>query len=113
APVGAEQTATGFNIVWKNAATGQFNAWSTDSNGNYITTTLSLVSGSSAALKSLETSFNQDLNGDGTIGAPTVLIESAGSTSLSQIGSNYFLKGSSGPVLKFDGAPVTDSTWAG
>jgi hypothetical protein len=113
APIAAEQTATGFNVVWKNAATGQYNAWTTDSSGNYITNTLSFVSGTNTALKSLEASFNQDLNGDGTIGAPTVVIESAGSTSLSQIGSNYFLKGSSGPVLKFDGAPVTEGMWAG
>ncbi|MEH2591217.1 M10 family metallopeptidase C-terminal domain-containing protein [Bradyrhizobium sp. AZCC 1721] len=114
APIGAEQTATGYNVVWKNAGTGQYNAWSTDSSGNYITNTLSFVSGTNTALQSLETSFQQDLNGDGTIGAPTVVIESAGSTSLTQIGSNYFLhQAGSGPVLKFGGAPVTAGMWAG
>ena len=57
APIGAEKTATGYNVVWKNATTGQYNAWSTDSNGNYITNTLSFVSGTNTALKSLETSL--------------------------------------------------------
>ncbi|WP_430649563.1 Ig-like domain-containing protein [Bradyrhizobium murdochi] len=113
APIGAEQTATGYNVVWKNG-TGQYNAWSTDSSGNYITNTLSFVSGTNTALRLLETSFQQDLNGDGTIGAPTVVIESAGSTSLTQIGSNYFLNHAGpGPVLKFGGAPVTEGMWAG
>ena len=32
---------------------------------------LGVVSGTSTALESLETSFHQDLNGDGTIGIPT------------------------------------------
>jgi serralysin len=114
APIGAEQTAAGYNVAWKNAGTGQYNAWSTDSSGNYITNTLSFVSASSTALQSLETTFQQDLNGDGRIGVPTVVIESAGSTSLTQIGSTYFLyNAGSGPELKFGGAPVTDGMWAG
>src|SRR5262245_66661609 len=56
----------------------------------------------------LEPSFHQDLNGDGLIAAPTV-IESFGSTSLVEVGTNYFLYpvgGSSGPELSYLGAPV-------
>jgi serralysin len=114
APIGAERTAAGYNVAWKNAGTGQYNVWSTDSSGNYITNTLSLVSASSTALQSIEGTFQQDLNGDGRIGVPTVVIESAGSTSLTKIGSTYFLHNAgSGPELKFDGAPVTDGMWAG
>ena len=58
---------------------------------------LTYVSGTSAALQSIETSFQQDLNGDGSIGlclhrlSPTV-IEGFGSTSLTEGGSNYFLQ---------------------
>ena len=33
------------------------------------------MSGTSAALESLETSFHQDLNGDGVIGVPGTVIE--------------------------------------
>ncbi len=47
-----------------------------------------------------ETSFHQDLNGDGVIGIPTTVIESLGSTSLTQVGTNYYLySGSVGPEL--------------
>ena len=40
----------------------------------------------------------------------TTVIESIGSTSLVQVGSNYFLdsiSGGTGPELKYGGAPVT------
>src|SRR5262245_63142820 len=62
----------------------------------------------------LEPSFHQYLNGDAVIGlapspiAPTV-IESSGSSSLVEVGTNYFLYpvgGSSGPELSYSGAPV-------
>ena len=42
--------------------------WSTDSNGNYLSNIIPGVPGNSAALEALETTFNQDLNGDGAIG---------------------------------------------
>ena len=57
-------------------------------------------SGNSATLETLETSFHQDLNSDGVIGIPTVTIEFFGSTSLDQVGNNYFLNpvaGGTGP----------------
>ena len=46
------------------------------------------VSGSSVALKLLETSFHQDLNGDGVIGIPG-LIEAQGSNDLEQANNVY------------------------
>ena len=116
APVGAEQTAGGYDVAFENSSTGLFNIWSTDSNGNYITNLASGVSGTSAALEGFETIFHQDLNGDGTIGAPTVVIESSGSTSLAEIANDYFLNpvtGGSGPELMFFGAPVTVGMWSG
>src|SRR5438034_785292 len=42
-------------------------------------------------LSSAGTTFQQDLNGDGVIGIPSVVIESACVTSLTQVGSNYYL----------------------
>ncbi|WP_439409333.1 NF038122 family metalloprotease [Bradyrhizobium sp. DASA03076] len=116
APIGAEQTGSGYDVAWKNASTGQYNIWSTDSNGNYVTNLLSFAPGTSAALQSYETTFHQDLNGDGVIGAPSIAIETAGSTSLVQAGSNYFLNpvaGGTGPELMFSGAPVTVGMWTG
>ena len=63
------------------------------------------MSGASTALQSFETSFHQDLNGDGTIGVPVTgtVIESAGSTSLVQWGATFFLDGistGSGPLAQ-------------
>ena len=59
-------------------------------------------------LESFETSFQQDLNGDGSIGLQTTVIEEIGSTRLEQDGSNYFLypNGGSAVELSFGGAPV-------
>jgi len=59
-------------------------------------------------------SFHQDLNGDGVIGIPGT-IESAGSTSLVQVGNNYFLDSNStgtGPEVMFGGAPLTVGEFA-
>ena len=72
APIGAEQTASGYDVAWKNPGTDQYAVWSTDSNGNFISNITGLVAGNSIALESLETTFQQDLNGDGTIGIPSV-----------------------------------------
>ena len=89
APIGAEQTASGYEIAWKLTGADQYGVWNTDSSGNYLSS-IGVVSGASTALKSLETSFHQDLNGDGVIGLnlPTTVIESFGSTSLVQVGKN-------------------------
>jgi len=59
---------------------GQYIVWNTDSNGNYSNHVLAGVSGASAALQSIETSFHQDLNGDGVTGiyaAPGATLRSA------------------------------------
>lgn len=136
-PIGAEKTATGYEVVWKETSTGQYTAWNTDNNGNYVshvdTLTGSMsggsVSGTDAGLKSLETSFHQDLNSDGQIGtssttAPTsptttpgTQIESAGATTLVENNGKYYLNGStgSGPSLKDEGKEFvsgSDGTWA-
>ena len=70
-PIGAEQTASGYEVAWKMAGADQYAVWNTDSNGNYISNIIGAVSGSSSAFESLETSFHQDLNGDGVIGVVT------------------------------------------
>jgi hypothetical protein len=112
-PIGAEATSTGYDVAWKNGS--QYAVWATDANGNYSSTLLNGVSGSNASLEALETTFHQDLNGDGVIGVPTTTtsgttIESYGSTALVQTGSNYFMNpvaGGSGTELEYSGTPVT------
>ena len=113
APIGAEQTASGYEVAWKMPGADQYSVWITDNNGNYLSNTLTPVSGTSAALQSIETSFHQDLNGDGTIGPPAppppppqTVIEGFGSTSLTEVGTHFYLYGSggTGPSLKYQGA---------
>ena len=67
--------ASGYDVAWKIPGADQYTVWSTDSNGNYIANIIGAVSGNSIALESLETSFHQDLNGDGTIGLAATVIE--------------------------------------
>ena len=70
APIAAVQTASGYESPGRTPATNQYTVWNTDSNGNYISNVIGVVSGTSTALESLETTFHQDLNGDGMIGVP-------------------------------------------
>ena len=114
-PIAAMQTATGYDVVWKEASTGEYGIWMTDSNGNYVSATPAM-SGTSSALEAYEPLFNKDLNGDGIIGTPPPPPPSViqtdngayGSTSLVEVGTGYFLYGSggSGPALKYGGVGV-------
>ena len=67
-PIGAEQTASGYEVAWKIAGADQYTVWYTDNSGNYLSSAFNSASGTSAALESFEPSFQQDLNGDGVIG---------------------------------------------
>ena len=114
-PIGTEQTSSGYQVVLKNGTADSYSVWTTDSSGNYLTNS-ACISGSSSTIRSLELSFQQDLNGDGVIGAPIVsgtAIEAFGSTKLVQAGSNFYLQSissGSGPELKCYGAPVVGGT---
>ena len=86
-PIGAEQTASGYQVAWKVTGADQYEVWTTDSNGNFISTS-AVLSGSSSALQSFETSFHQDLNGDGAIGtsAASSITFDSGNKHLSAVG---------------------------
>jgi serralysin len=117
-PVGAEATATGHEVAFNLEGTNLYTVWNTDSNGNITTNAISSVTAGSAALQAAETSFHQDLNGDGIIGDPSIplVIESSGLTSLTEISSHFFLydKGTSnGPELKYQGAAWSAGQWGG
>jgi len=105
--IGAEQVTGGYDVAMKVAGADQYTVWNTDSNGNYVSAFFVTVSGSSTALESFEPIFQQDLNGDGTIGPPTTVIESSGLTSLTEVGNNFYLYNSShsGPEFIFGNAP--------
>ena len=126
--IGAEQVSGGgYDVVWKNSANAHYSVWSTDSTGNFITTLGSApeMLGTDSALKGLEPTLQQDLNGDGTIGSTTVTvtitgvtIEAFGLTAVALSGGYYYLDDistGSGPALKYAGAAVIAanySTWS-
>ena len=62
---------TGYEVAWKITGADQYTVWFTDNSGNYLSSAFDVASGTSAALQSFETSFQQDLNGDGVIGPPS------------------------------------------
>ncbi len=76
---------------------GEYTVWSTDSNGNYISNIVAVGSGTSNALEAIETSFNQDLNGDGYNGL--VLNGSAGGQTLTAGSSPTTLIGGPNDIL--------------
>ena len=105
APVGAEKTATGYEVAWKDASSGQYMVWNTDNNGNFVSNIFgSPVSGTNATLEALETSFHQDLNGDGQIGVPTAVV-AAGQT-LTASGPTTLIDG---PNDVLNGGPGADT----
>ena len=89
-PIGAVQTASGYDVAWKNTATGQYTVWTTDRNGNYTRSLTGGVAGTSYALESLEPVFKQDLNHDGVIGPITKVIQKDGSTSLTEVANQFY-----------------------
>jgi serralysin len=117
----------GYDVVWKDSSSGHYSVWSTDSSGNFLTTLAAApeVLGTDPSLKALETTLQQDLNGDGTIGVPVApivsggtTIEALGSTSVVLSSSNYYLDNiatGTGPSLKYAGSVVNAanySTWS-
>jgi hypothetical protein len=108
-PIAVEQTATGYQVAWKNMAADQYSVWNTDSNGNYINNAIGVVSGASTTLKSYETSFQQDLNSDGVIGNPT----SAGPISSAPLMAEWGAVNAGfnfAPLLQTKGELWTDTT---
>ncbi len=125
--IGAVQVSGGYDIAWKMVSSSVYTIWSLDSSGNFVANIGNDLAGNSSTLQSFETTFQQDLNGDGTIGPPGAsspptsspptggtLIHTNGSTSLMQVGNDYFLDpvgGGTGPEVQQGGAPVTPGTF--
>nr|WP_321576353.1 hypothetical protein [Bradyrhizobium barranii] len=109
-PIGVEQIGSGYQVAWKVDSADNYSVWSTDSNGNYISNLIGGVSGTNASLVSFESSFHQDLNGDGVIGAspaPTAGIEAFGSNKLASAKFYFGNLGNdgAGPELKQRAGP--------
>ncbi len=79
-PVGAEKTATGYEVAWSLLGSDQYTVWNTDGNGDYTSSATGVVSGQSFALEDLEPAFGEDLNGDGRLSAVLVTTTGPGDT---------------------------------
>ena len=79
------------------AGADQYTVWTVDNHGNYTATIIGPVSGTTPALESIETTFGQDLNGDGTIGLVSTQI---GSGTLTVIGNQYYLNERRAPAWR-------------
>lgn len=117
APIGAVATAGGYDVAWQYSGSALFSIWTTDSNGNVVSYNRNIGTGAEAdyALESAETTFGQDLNGDGVIGPTKTVIATDGKTSLTQLADEYFLYNGAGtgPVLQWSGFPVFTNEFAG
>jgi serralysin len=119
APIAAEKTASGYDVALRSGSgsTAQYVVWTTDSNGNFTgNVTGGVVASGSVDLAVFEPLFGQDLDGDGTTGVRlTITIESAGATTLGQVGNEFVMVDSSGngATLKFGGADVTVGEFGG
>src|SRR5262245_28565203 len=109
-PLGAEQTASGYEVAGKVTGADQYGVWATDSSGSYTSNIVRTVAGTSSALEMLEPSFHQDLNGDGVIG---LAVMSGGIVEVSSAysGPATFM-GSSG-ILQLDQSASFSGTVAG
>ena len=67
--IAAEQVGAGYQVALKVFGGDLYTIWTVDSSGNYLSSGANL-SGSNSTLQSAELTFQQDLNGDGSIGIP-------------------------------------------
>ena len=114
--IAAQQTASGYELAWSIPGADQYQVWLTDSSGNEVSIPFA---GSGTQVELYEASFNDDLNGDGTIGAPASppslkVIEFSGTTSLLTDGTHYYLQANGGSAveLSYGGSPVTVGEFA-
>src|SRR5262245_17865062 len=80
APIGAEQTASGYEVAWKVTGADQYTAWTTDSSGNYITSTIGTVSGTDYRSEERRVGKEYSTSGAGLLGTTTTVIEANGAT---------------------------------
>lgn len=103
-PVGVEQTTSGYDVAWKIPATGELCVWTTDSNGNYVSNLLNKVSPTDPALKAVETTFYQDLNGDGVINTSSTILKISGNVVLNVGNMSQAATVDPGATLELSGA---------
>ena len=105
-PLDEVATSTGFEVAFKQSGTNDLTFWDVDANGNFVSDLYGALSPTSIGAETLESLFNMDLNSDGVIGLNISGAVSTGTTTVAQTSAGYKL-GASGPILSFNGSPVT------
>ena len=84
-PIAAVQTASGYDVAWKETNADEYTVWTTDINGNYTGNLIGAVAGNSSTWESLAPIF-------GAASSPTTkVIQTDGSTSLTEVGNQFYL----------------------
>jgi hypothetical protein len=113
-PVGAVQTATGYEVAWRIPGANEYEVWDTDGNGDYTSAATGILSAASAELEGLEANFGETFAGAGAKAAPTT-IATNGATTLAEVGNLFELNppgGGTGPLLQLNGSVVTAGEFA-
>ncbi len=63
APVGAVQTATGYEVAWSLVGQDMYVVWNTDISGDYTSPATGQVTGQNFTLEDLNPTFGENLNG--------------------------------------------------
>jgi hypothetical protein len=113
-PVGAVQTADGYEVAWRIPGQNEYEVWDTDSNGDFIVDATGILSGASAELEGVEANFGETFAGAGAKAAPTA-IATNGATTLAEVGDLFELNpagGGTGPLLQLNGSVVAAGQFA-
>ena len=114
-PVGAQKTASGYEVAWSVPDANEYTVWNTDANSDYTGNATGVLSGDSSTLDGVETDFGETFSGAGAAASPTA-IETNGTTTLAQVGSLFELSpasGGTGPLLEYQGSVVTAGQFGG
>jgi|GEM_PF-2194900 beta-glucanase (GH16 family)/20S proteasome alpha/beta subunit len=103
-PIAVEQTATGYDVAWKADGSDFYTVWSTDASGNFLSYLSAVVSGSDSVLKGFESTFLQDLNGDGLIGTASTVLNISGHVKLVLDNMSQAVTLNAGASLELSGA---------
>src|SRR5262249_41911915 len=68
APIGADATASGYQVAWYNEAANAYAFWHADSSGVLLSSLPVALAANDPLVRSFENRFHQDLNRDGVAG---------------------------------------------
>ncbi len=112
-PVYVTQGPGPFDVVFKGDT--KFIELNFDSGGHYASAATGILAGNSLALENLESSLDDDLNGDGTIGVLSTTIATNGALNLVGLADEFEITsgGTVQAILQINGSPIISGQFAG